>query len=822
MLSSYSLKSHPNKLLKCHLENVGNMSKNIINSKFIDNKELFSNIAYLIGISHDFGKATTFFQKMMITGEKRKYANHGFLSALFGYYVTENYLSKTNQLEIFWYLPVIAWVVINKHHGDIKNIVNDSEIDGEISKLKDSREMEVILMQMKDIVKNNLEELKAIYTELTKELDLQIFIKYLSDKDSATKFAEKIRNDAINIYTKMDIKYYFDILFLYSILLDADKLDASTTSIPPRIEVQKDLIEIYKKRKFGMPKNEIDKAREDAYKEVIASIDTLDIKNERIFSINLPTGLGKTLTGLSFTLKLREKVKEIFGFTPRIIYSLPFLSIIDQNGEVIENVLKTGYGDREIPSNLFLKHHHLADIVYKEEQEGNNEIYLVENINKSLLLTEGWHSEIIITTFVQLFYSIITNRNRAARKFHNIVNSIIILDEIQSIPTKYWLMINKTLTYLSKNFNCWIIFMTATEPIIFEKDREIKSLISNKNKYFKLFDRFRFNFNITEEKSFDVFSSQVIDEIINSKDKNIMIVLNTVDLCKKMYDYIKNKLLIYYKTTEKIDEDGICIFSEMELINLSTYILPSFRLSRINRIKNDNKRKVIITTQLIEAGVDISVDIIYRDIAPLDCLIQTAGRCNRNNENQGIVNVILLKDDKTKRGYWSYIYDSVLINATKEIINKYGKTTTERNFIIHAQDEYYKLVKDIKSQNKEILENLKKLNFSEIVNFKLIEENPKLVPIFIEIDEKAESIRKEIEVILAEKNKFEKRENLLKIKKDINQYTISIQSKGEENNLEPIGNMSDYRYVPRKDLKNWYRLDVGFYIPETAKYFMIT
>lgn len=811
---SFRLKSHPNKLLKVHFENVAKLSTNIVNSKYIENKGLFSTIAYLIGISHDFGKSTTFFQKMLDDGERTKYANHGFLSALFGYFVIKNYLKNTNSLEDFWYIPVIAWVVINKHHGDIKNI---GESDGEIAKLDDESEIQDCSKQVDDIRNHNQKEVETIYGELVRDSKIQEFFTIFNNTDDAKKFVKEIRKDVLKISREENLKYYFEILFFYSVLLDSDKLDASETSIPDRVDIPKGLIEKYKKIKFIENLNEINRVREEAYREVNDSIPSLDINNERILSINLPTGIGKTLTGLSFALNLRERIKDEYGFTPKVIYSLPFLSIIDQNGEIIEDIFKSTSSYTEIPSNLFLKHHHLTDIAYKEEK--NNELNLIEDINKSLLLTEGWHSEIVITTFVQFFHSLITNKNRAARKFHNIINSIIILDEIQSIPTDYWLLINRTLKYLSENFNCWVILMTATEPFIFESGKEIKNLVGSKEKYFKLFDRYEFNFDIAE-KNFDAFSEELFNEIINKKDKDIMVVLNTIGSCQRLYEYIKNKLSIHYNKELKntIDKDGICVLSDLELINLSTHILPNFRLYKINRIKNDDKRKIIITTQLIEAGVDISVDIIYRDLAPLDCIIQSAGRCNRHNKKQGVVNIIILKDDKTQRRYYS-IYDSVLIEVTKEIIQKWGRTASERDFILNAEEKYYHLVNERKSKEKslKILNHLEKLNFGDIFEFRLIEEKLHSMSIFVEIDENAESIRKEVEEILAEKNRLERRKNLLKIKNDLNQYTISIKISKEEKvqNLPPIGKMEDLKYIPHKNLENWYKLDVGFQAPES-------
>lgn len=812
MSFSFKLKSHPNKLLLNHLRSVSKLSRNIVNSKHIGYRNIFSEIAYLIGISHDFGKATDFFQKMLKNGEKTKDANHGFLSSLFGYYLIKNHL-KNNKLEDeFWYIPVITWLVINKHHGDIENV---GELDGEISRLDDSSEIDIILKQINNIKNNSFEEVSKIYEELYKKSIVQEFTNIFDKQEEASDFMKKIRRDALKISREYDIKYYFLILFFYSVLLDADKLDASGIGkLPERIDIPDNIIDEYKEKIFKRGKNlKINKIREEAYREVTSSL--LDLKlNDRIFSINLPTGSGKTLTALSFAFKLRKKVKKEIGFTPKIIYSLPFLSVIDQNSEVIKSflhIIRKG----DIPSNLFLKHHHLADIKYKEER--NCELNLIKNINKSLLLTEGWHSEIIITTFVQFFHSLITNRNRAARKFHNIVNSIIILDEIQAIPHKYWLLVKEVLKYMAENMNCWIILMTATQPLIFEKN-EIKELAKNKERYFKALDRMEYYFDLSP-KNFDDFKKGVFNQILNyNGNRDIMIVLNTISSCKEMYTFLKQKLSekFNHNSEEYIDDDGICDFPTLELINMTTHILPDFRFKRINRIKKDRKMKVIISTQLVEAGVDISVGIIYRDFAPLDCIIQTAGRCNRNDKDyRGVVNVVKLKDEND-RYFCSYIYDSLLLDITEEIIGKSGKKISEKDFLSKAPNEYYRLINErgsSKEKSKRIIDHLLKLDFFDISKFKLIEEELPRVSIFIEINNRAEGIRKEMEKILVMEELFKRREKMLEIKKDINSYTLSIvySKKADEIlHLPSVNNVEDFKYVTRSELKNWYDLDTGF------------
>ncbi len=815
MSHSFKLKSHPNKLLKEHLENVGRLSKEILESKTIDCKKIFAEVAYIIGITHDFGKATTYFQNWLENRRKTQYAQHSFLSSLAGYLVVKDFLSNIQKLDEFWYLPGIAWIVINKHHGNLGDILNE-----EAEKLKDRSELEIIKEQLNDIFSNNLIEIVEIY----KSLGYSDISRILSEINNLENLTQQIRKDIKKIckssFTDNDLRYYFLILFFYSILLDADKLDASgRRNLPKREYIPSDIVDEYKKKKFGKPKTEVDIIREKAYNEVIAKVSNIDLINERVLSINLPTGCGKTLIGLSFALELRERIEASFGFTPRIIYSLPFLSIIDQNAKIIEEILKFKYEEyEEIPSNLLLIHHHLADIEYKEIKDGELSI---EELNRSLLLTESWHSEIVITTFVQLFHSLITNKNRAARKFHNIINSILILDEIQSIPHKYWLLINRVLIYLAYNLNCWIILMTATKPLIF-KDEEIKELVTNPKEYFNAFNRVIFNSDF-KIKTLEEFKDEIWNKIL-SENKSILIVLNTINSCKELYEFLKNKFASLYGINKEdvIDEDGIANFPDLELINLTTHVLPNYRLRRIHRIRNSSsgkKRKVITTTQLIEAGVDISVDLVYRDFAPLDCLIQTAGRCNRNNDrNKGNVNIVILKDERQE--FYKYIYDSTLIDATRSVIEAFSGVVKEKDFVLSSVDKYYKIVleRGSKDESKNILESIIKLDFSKTAEFDLIQEKLPTISLFVEVDDVAEEIRKKMEEIFRSKKSLERKLELLKIRKKLNDYTISVKYlekiKTTILELNKISNLDGFRYISKNELERYYKIDSGLNFEE--------
>jgi CRISPR-associated endonuclease/helicase Cas3 len=258
-------------------------------------------------------------------------------------------------------------------------------------------------------------------------------------------------------------------------------------------------------------------------------VDSLDL-TQKIYSLNAPTGTGKTLTGLAFANKLASRLRSEQGFNPRIFYCISFISVIDQNCEVFEKVFETVTGKK--PTNdLLLKHHHLADTYYSTDE---NEF----DPEKGLFLVEGWNSEVIVTTFVQLFHTLFTNRNRSLRKYHRLANSIIILDEVQSLPHKYWLLLREYLKTLSALFNTYFVFMTATQPLIFQPETEIKELCANNDQYFRQFDRLDLVTRL-EPITLDVFMEQVAADIEANPEKSFLIIMNTINSSQQVYQHLQ-------------------------------------------------------------------------------------------------------------------------------------------------------------------------------------------------------------------------------------------------------------------------------------------
>jgi CRISPR-associated endonuclease/helicase Cas3 len=781
--SFFNLKSHPDKFLIDHLRNVGLISKNTIKSKKINsnflnlNDEIFANISYITGVSHDFGKGTCNFQSYITEKNEKLKASlknnpetrHGLLSSIFTYFVIRESFKELK----FQFLPFIGYLVVKKHHGNL------DDVSAEILNL-DNENIDILGRQIKSLY---LEELKKIYFELLPNIDITEFINGYEKIIREIKSNRRVFQDYLQ--EDKSIRCYLLTQLFYSILFNSDKLDASGIQEIDRINaIPIDLVDNYRIIKgYDKPKNKMDIIRNEIYSDVIGELKTLSLDNN-IYSLNVPTGTGKTLTALSFSLKLRERIKTELNFMPKIIYSLPFLSIIDQNFKVFEDVFKNVQGYTPT-TDILLKHHHLSDIFY--ETNGNVEY----DTSESLLLIEGWNSEIIVTTFIQLFHSLISNKNRSLRKFHNIINSIVILDEVQSIPHEYWLLFKEVISLFSKCFNTYFIFVTATQPLIFdESKKEIVELVTNKKNYFDKFDRIELIPNL-KPLLLNNFKEIIRRDVEENKYNNFLIVLNTINSSKSVYQYLESLKI-----------------ADTKLYYLSTNITPYQRLDRINDIRNNKARKIIVSTQLIEAGVDIDVDTVYRDFSTMDSINQVSGRCNRNYSEgkKGLVKLFILKDENKE--YYRYIYSPFLIDKTKEVLKEAPERISE-NYFLTLSNNYFKKIKDSGSDDasNKILSFVQKLEFEQLdINFKLIQDDYYKIDVFIELDYFAKAVWNQYKATKELKNPLERKNEFLKIKKDFYEYVISIpKDKAPKPEYE-----TGIAYVSIDELKYRYDLETGF------------
>ncbi|AKB33708.1 CRISPR-associated helicase Cas3 [Methanosarcina siciliae HI350] len=791
----FHLHSHPEKILFEHLSNVGNKSistsesKKLSLDKFGIDDNIFSNISFLIGVCHDFGKGTKYFQRYILETDpaiqrslkNKKEYHHGLISAIFTYYILKKYLGSLCDERSLEFIPAIGYLIVKRHHG------NFQDADDELAELINEDTLEIIDLQVKSL---EVDELNSIYEQLLEDCaispDINIFC---NDYRSISKEILKNRRRFMKFLKKKQFTgYYLITLTLYSILINSDKIDASSIDISSEIEISPELVDMYKVEKgFQNNENTINKVRNEIYKEVTESVEKLDINN-KIYSISVPTGSGKTLTSLSFALKLKARLKEEKRIKAKIIYSLPFLSIIDQNYDVFEDVIKT-VDSENLSGDVLLKHHHLADIFYRTQDDEEFEGL------KSLFLIEGWNSEIIVTTFVQFFHTIVSNKNRSLRKFHTIANSIVILDEVQSIPHKYWLLLNQVISGFAEYLNTYFIFVTATQPLIFDPEYgAIAELVKNKEKYFREFDRVKLEINLNP-MSLDEFKDIIESEVKEKTDKDFLFVFNTIKSSLTVFKYLKDLKL-----------------KNSDYYYLSTNIIPKDRLNNIKKIKEKSeKRKIIVSTQLIEAGVDIDVDIVYRDFATIDSINQVSGRCNRNSSKsyRGQVNIVVLKDDRKE--FHRYIYSSFLIDKTKEVLEESPSVIYEED-LLFLNNNYFRKVKDTSSEDesKELLSYINELKFKTLTSdFRLIEDKVgyEKIDVFVENDNEAVEIWKEYLLMKSLKNPLDRKEKFLAIRKKFNEYIISVSKKDfpcEEPEDLNIG------YIPFEQIKHYYDPETGF------------
>ena len=457
-MSSFLLESHPGKPLVNHLNNVSKVANSILDDMqkyypFFQHKSINQTLE-IICLTHDLGKSTSFFQEYLY-GKKPEDSflkSHSTLSSLYCYYICKDIVND----DFFSFISLMA---VQGHHG---------------------------------IIPNPSQVIKRIYNhsnELKKQFNN---IKYIDEIDFflIEKLYPKFRdcNSILNCLNKLDLKRrsfilslakldqlypYFIINMLFSILIDADRIDAANLNydklkiLSPNIDtisIEKYIKKIENKAKAKAKfDNEfrIIKLRSLVRDTVLKKAH--DTKH-KLFSLTAPTGSGKTLTAFLFATILRNKIVSNLKRKPipKIIYVLPFLSIIDQNTEVLRNAI--GLKKTTIQSPIIITHHHLAKLNYKDI---TNEYY---SESKSQLIIEGWNAELVITTFVQFLETIIGSTASSLRKLHNLTGSIIILDEVQAIDYQYWLLIRECLLFLTKEFDVRIILMTATQPLIFKKE----------------------------------------------------------------------------------------------------------------------------------------------------------------------------------------------------------------------------------------------------------------------------------------------------------------------------------------------------------------
>jgi len=733
--------SHPKKILFDHLEKVSlSATKKLdylkLNLQTISKSNL-SSILKIICLCHDIGKSTESFQQFIVNPNKdMPHDSHAPLGGLITFFVVKEYCELNRINLIFSY---IAMDVVRYHHGDLRNLC-------EVFNFESSSFSSKKLMSQLAELKENI-EINEYYSNILNNLGL--YWNKIIHKIT-TKIDPIDLNKIIKLYSDDDkVELYLITKLLYSLLINFDKKESAN------------IIFDYKSVTFDQ--NSVNSyliftKRNDPLKNKFSSFvcnNPLISDKSHLYSISAPTGIGKTFVALRLAIKLQD----VIGDKYKIINILPFTSIIDQTYDEYYNYIKFIFRDHlHNISEYLLKDHYLSNDGYKSKIF---EKYSVEKYLDELLYINSWDSNLVVSTYIQLLEALFSDKQHFIAKLHNICNSIIILDECQFINDKYWHIINKLINIFANRFNTYFIFMTATQPKIFDSSEIVE--LSNKD-FFSLPNiKQKHNFIIkNESNSIDDLYKLFIQNFSKKPKNKYLFVLNTRKSALDFYQLIISN--DFFK-------------SNFNLFYLSTLVTPKDRKEKIAEIKELSKNKfekyIVVSTQLIEAGVDISSDELYTDIASPDSLVQRAGRCNRFNENKSsdvfIINS-LIDINNNNKPFYKYIYkDSLSVAVTQKIIR------TQKFDIKNSIDSYFSEIEGSKDDSSLFLA-LYNLNFSDLASkSEFISKDYISEPVFL-INNQNINLLKEYRKVICDEtiDTFDKIGRLKKIKRLLLEYTIQV------------------------------------------------
>jgi CRISPR-associated endonuclease Cas3-HD len=629
-----------------------------------------------LGYVHDLGKATTYFQEYLLHDrhpDYEAYRHHAPIGSFAAYYALDVQGFDTETC-------LAGFVAVAKHHGELSDIADYVHTrahrrDGISPADMTSAE------QQQAAIATQIQNIDAH----TEELATEVFDLATGENDGWKSFHDgfgKLLGDVADTVATsgtvpgvdrdaLSESCYELVLQCWSSLVLADKTSAAgadeepetyTAKLPPAERLDDYIADIEDETSAdpeGTRAERLNYHRSRARKSVLDNTEAFVNEADSVATLTLPTGMGKTLTGLSAAFDLRDRLGG-----ERVIYALPFTSIIDQVVNEIEEIY-----DTDTTGRLLTAHHHLAETIILEEDE--EEADLDDDVGA--MLAEAWRSGLTVTTFVQFFESLAGPKNTQSMKLPALRNSVVVLDEPQSLPLDWWKLVPRLVGILTEQYDATVIAMTATQPELFDDARQ---LVDDPDSYFAAVERVQYELDDSTEryinnqagpKSYD----EAADALCGSLEvgESALAVCNTIDSARKLTERVT-------ETTEvdvgEVYADELAVVGDVDsvdpavlasrviergddaLLHLSTRLRPADRLTLIETAKKLTSRGyplVTVSTQLVEAGVDISFDRVYRDLAPMDSIVQAAGRCNRSFESDcGRVTVWWLDvpDDQAK------------------------------------------------------------------------------------------------------------------------------------------------------------------------------
>ena len=696
-------------------ENIDNKLKNKA-------KDLLKEIIMTIPIFHDIGKVNPNFQLMKLKvndfKENEAYVNthHSFLSSMFYMdYCRKLVYDEKNEDEIVNLLAefiLYNGYIIARHHSELGSLTEFTKLinlddDTYFSKLKRIINNEDIYSVKIDFIKSDIEDM---FRNLNKV-----------DKD-----AEKVGKRSIKqgVYLSIYIRWIYSLLVAsdyYATSEFMNEADFSETadlndidkwdSVYENTDLLKNIRQ-YQQERYSISDEELNTVtdinilRSEIFCEVEEKIKTN--ADENIFYLEAPTGSGKSNTAINASFKLMQHDDRL----QKIFYIYPFNTLVEQNLETLEKV----FADNEDIKQNIAVINSITPIKVSEKDLNDNEEKDV--YQKALLDRQFLNYPMILSTHISLFNIIFGNRQSDVLAFYQLANSVIVLDEIQSYKNKIWAEIICYLKELAKMFNIKIIIMSATLPdldILSRFQAQAVDLLENSSRFFAVDcfkNRVKLNYDLLK-----IDKDNILDKLkmhlkqYLKSDKKILI------------EFIKKKTAHDFWVDLQENED----FKDVQIEYLSGDDSIADRKRILDKVKKATDSIILVSTQVIEAGVDIDMDIGYKNISKLDSEEQFLGRINRSCKKEGIV--YFFEVDEA-----SDIYKDD-VRLSESIVLK--DVNMQKILELKLFDEYYKKVLETTMGKysyhfDEFIKDISDLNYKSIAtHMKLIDDRQDMVQIYI-------------------------------------------------------------------------------------------
>ena len=685
--------------------------KNILNLKNQEEELYYKMIDDVVNF-HDFGKINSQFQidKMLneeILKMEDEYnisgvlgSDHSLLSAsmfiayYFGKITDLIEIVETKKIVILFEILFALSYVISKHHGNLDSF------EEYIEKLSRNND-ENILKELKNISVSNGGILLQAFLE--KET-ITIFFNFIETYISERKKKENISSYeamSIFVFTKMMFSllvasdYYSTNEFMQEIKYENFGNMGNIDTIKKEYENSEIIKSIRDKEKNGIPNDEdINNFRTKIFLEAEKNLEKN--KENNIFFLEAPTGSGKSNTALNLSLKLLDKDRR------KIFYVYPFNTLVEQNMNTLKNI----FGNNEEAIKNITVVNSITALTNKDSMD-----IPIEEYSDILMDRQFLNYPFIVTTHIGIFNTLIGNTKEDCMPFYQLTNSVIVFDEIQAYKNTIWTEIIKILNSYAKLLNIKIIIMSATLPNLSylldeEEKNNISKLIENRDEYFNntIFkNRVEVNYDLLSEQKIEY--EELLQHIIENSSNSQKILIEFIS---------KNDAKKFYELCENNEDLNV----NHEILILTGEDNKARRNSIIKKINSKDKKIVLISTQLIEAGVDIDVDVGYKNISGLDNEEQFLGRINRSCKKSG-------------KAYFFYLTDAKKVYKNSVIIeNKLNLFSDEMKDVLENKnfDVFYsKVLEILKRKAKEKINND---NFETIIfnkKFRLLKERMQLI-----------------------------------------------------------------------------------------------